>query len=156
MSNLSKLTLTTTSPRQPITPLARKRIKLLQRLDQQIEAAEAFLRDEQFMEEIKRWIRDDDTGDKQLITKERPVRTWWWQNQHGAWMISLRDGNRLIPLGEDKTSAEVGNKADLVDVLSTLRDAVIVGELDKELETLISSRKPFGKKKGKVTAVKGS
>ena len=42
-------------------------------------------------------------------------------------MISLRDGNRLIPLGNDNTSAEVGEKADLVDVLYTLRDAMIAG-----------------------------
>ncbi len=141
MSNLSKLKLSTTSPRQPMTALARKRIKLLGRLEQQIEAAEADLRDEQFMEEIKRWVRDEETGDKKLITKERPVKVWWWQNQHGAWMISLRDGNRLIPLDADNTSVEVGEKADLVSTLETLRDAVIAGELDGQIETLISERK---------------
>ena len=36
MSILSKLTLTTTTPNAPLTPLARKRIKLLNKLDQQI------------------------------------------------------------------------------------------------------------------------
>ena len=56
MSILSKLTLTATSPREPITPLARKRIKLLNRIEQQISAAEAEMRDEQLMEEIKRWF----------------------------------------------------------------------------------------------------
>lgn len=40
MSNLTKLTLTTTTPNQPLTPLARKRIKLLRKLDQQLLAAE--------------------------------------------------------------------------------------------------------------------
>lgn len=130
MAHLSKLTLSATSPREPQTPLARKRIKLLRRMDQQIEAAEAELRDEQFMEEIKRWVRDEETGDEQLIAKERPVRKWWWQNQHGSWMISLRDGNRLIPLGDKNTSVEVGAMEQMVMTLETLRDAIIAGELD--------------------------
>ncbi|MFK8036372.1 MAG: hypothetical protein AB8B94_19745 [Hyphomicrobiales bacterium] len=64
MSILSKLTLTATSPREPITPLARKRIKLLQKLEQQIETAEAEARDEVFMEEIKRWVRNEESGEK--------------------------------------------------------------------------------------------
>ena len=93
MSNLAKLTLSETSPREPTTPLARKRIKLLQKLDQQIEAAEAEARDEQFLEEISRWVRDEETGDKKLVKQQRPIRPWSWQNQHGVWMVSLRDGN---------------------------------------------------------------
>lgn len=141
MSILSKLTLTATSPRQPITPLARKRIKLLNRIELQINSAEAEMRDEQFMEEIKRWVRNEETGDKTLVTTERPVRKWWWKNQHGAWMVSLRDGNRLVPLGDDNTSVEVGDIEQMVATLETLRDAVIAGELDVQLETLISKHK---------------
>ncbi|MFK8036371.1 MAG: hypothetical protein AB8B94_19740 [Hyphomicrobiales bacterium] len=66
-------------------------------------------------------------------------------------MISLRDGNRLIPLTEDKTSVEVGSLEQMVSSLQTLRDAVIAGELDQQMETLISSRKPFPKRKDKST-----
>jgi len=29
-------------------------------------------------------------------------------------MISLRDGNRVLPLGEDKTSVEVGSMEEMV------------------------------------------
>ena len=150
MPNLAKLTLTATSPREPITPLANKRIKLLRKLDQQIEAAEADARDEQFVEEIKRWVRDEETGEKKLVTQQRPIRPWSWQNQHGAWMVSLRDGNKLIPLDGINTSVEVGEKTGLVSALQTLRDAVIAGELDEQLETLIANRKPFGKRKDKA------
>ena len=71
MSILSKLTLTATSPREPITPLARKRIKLLQKLEQQIETAEAEARDEVFMEEIKRWVRNEETGEVMVCHLEK-------------------------------------------------------------------------------------
>ena len=150
MSILSKLTLTATSPRQPMTPLARKRIKLLQKLDQQIAAAQAEANDEQFMEEIKRWIKDGETGDKQLKTIERPIKKWWWQNEHGAWIITLRDGNKIIPLSKDNTSVEVGSIEDMVSTLQTLRQAVIAGELDDQLETLINERKIPKAKKAKA------
>ena len=150
MSNLEKLTLSATSPREPMTPLARKRIKLLRKLEQQIEVAEAEARDEEFLEEIKRWVRNEETGEKSLITQNKPVRKWWWQNQHGAWMISLRDGNRLIPLTKNKTSVEVGGLEQMVSSLQTLRDAVIAGELDQQLEVMIAARKPITKRKGQA------
>lgn len=154
MAHLTKLKLSKTSPREPLTPLAHKRIKLLRRLDQQIEGAQAELRDEQFMEEIKRWVRNDETGDKTLITTERPVKKWWWKNQHGALMISLRDGNRLIPLGGDNSSVEVGAIEQLVTTLETIREAVIAGELDSQLEALISSRNSAIRNKNKPAASK--
>lgn len=59
MSDLSKLTLSASSPRQPMTPLARKRVKLLRNLDQQIATAEAETRDEEFLQEVKRWVRNE-------------------------------------------------------------------------------------------------
>ncbi|MEP1090748.1 MAG: hypothetical protein ABJH63_15220 [Rhizobiaceae bacterium] len=139
-----------------MTPLARKRVKLLRKLEQQIEAAEAEARDEQFLEEISRWVRDEETGDKKLVTQQRPIRPWSWQNQHGAWMVSLRDGNKLIPLDGDNTSVEVGEKSEMVPALETLRDAVVAGELDAQLEAMIATRKPFGKRKEKAAPAKAS
>ena len=97
-------------------------------------------------------VRNEETGDKTLITTERPIRKWWWKNQHGAWMISLHDGNRLIPLDDDNTSVEVGDIEQMVTTLETLRDAVIAGELDAQLEVLIASRKPITTRKNKVAA----
>lgn len=64
MPILSNLILTSTSPREPITPLAHKRIILLQKLEQQIETAVAEARDDVFIEEIIRWVRNDETGAK--------------------------------------------------------------------------------------------
>jgi len=150
MSNLAKLTLTATSPRQPMTALARKRIKLLQKLDQQILAAEAEASGSQYTEEIKRWGKNETTGEKELSTIDRQVKKWWWQNEHGAWMITLRDGNKIIPLDKDKTSVEVGSMENMVEALETLRLAVIAQELDASLEKLIAERKLPNKKKSKA------
>jgi len=150
MSNLAKLILTTTSPRQRMTALARKRIKLLQKLDQQILAAEAEANGDQLMEDVKRWVQVGDATEREPIMFERPVRKWWWQNEHGAWMITLRDGNKIIPLGKDNTSVEVGSMENMVQALETLRLAVIAQELDASLEKIIAERKLSNKKKPKA------
>ena len=62
MSVLSKLKLSASTPNEPITPLARKRLKLIAKLDQQIAAAEAEARDEEFVEQVRKWVRDEETG----------------------------------------------------------------------------------------------
>lgn len=140
MSHLAKLTLSQTSPREPMTPLARKRIKLLRNLKLQIQLAEAKAKDEQFVQEIQRWVRGED-GKKELVTKHQPVKKWWWSNQHGAQMLSLKDGNKIIPLDGDNMSVEVGAEADVLNALETLRSAVVAGELDGQLQTVIDQRK---------------
>jgi hypothetical protein len=151
MSNLSKLTLTTTTPNQPLTALARKRIKLIRKLDQQLLTAEAASEGLEHKEEVKRWVKHSETGVKELITQDRPVKKWWWANEHGALMITLKDGNKIIPLDDKNKSIEVGGFEQLTAALDTIRSAVIAGELDVQLEKLIAERKPFGKNKKATT-----
>lgn len=145
MTHLSKLSLTEASRKQPVTPVARKRLNLLRKLDLQIQAAEAELQGEEFLEDIRKWVRGED-GERTLVDSKRPVRKWWWQHHTGAWMITLRDGSKELPLAQGKLSVEVGEIANLVDALQTVRAAVVAGELDAQLEALVAIRKPVGAK----------
>lgn len=154
VSNLSKLTLTTTTPNQPLTPLARKRIKLIRKLDQQLLAAEAEREGIEYKEDVKRWTDNAETGQREAVMFSRPVKKWWWPNQHGALMITLKDGNKVIPLDDKHKSIEVGALEQLAGTLETIRSAVIAGELDAQLEKLIAERKPFGKNSKQTAASK--
>jgi hypothetical protein len=136
MTHLSKLSLSSASRRQPVKPVARKRLNLIRKLDLQILAAEAELKDEEFLEDIRKWVRGED-GEREQVTQQRAVRKWWWQHHTGAWMITLRDGSKELPLLEGKNSAEVGEISNLVDTLQQLRSAVIAGELDDQLTQMI-------------------
>ena len=49
-----------------------------------------------------------------------------------------------MPLLEDKNSIEIGEITNLVEVLQTVRSAVLAGELDDALEQMV---KPKGKPK---------
>ncbi|MDF3416724.1 MULTISPECIES: DUF6641 family protein [unclassified Sulfitobacter] len=137
------------SQKTPVSPVAKKRLNLLRKLETQIEAAEAELRDEEFLEDIRKWVRGED-GERKQITEQRAVRKWWWQHHTGAWMLTLRDGAKELPLLEDKNSIEVGEITNLVEVLQTVRSAVLAGELDDALEQMVKSKpkKPAGKPKG--------
>lgn len=136
MTHLSELSLSSASRRQPVTPVARKRLNLIRKLETQIEAAEAELKDEEFLEDIRKWVRGED-GEREQITEQRAVRKWWWQHHTGAWMLTLRDGAKELPLLEDKNSIEVGEISNLVATLQTIRSAVIAGELDDQLTQMI-------------------
>ena len=143
MQHLSKLSLTVTSQKQPVSPVAKKRLNLLRKLELQIQAAEAELRDEEFLEEIRKWVRGED-GEREQVTEKRPIRKWWWQHHTGAWMLTLKDGAKPLLLMEDKNSIEIGEITNLVEVLQTVRSAVLAGELDDALEQMV---KPKGKPK---------
>jgi hypothetical protein len=62
MSHLSKLTLSTASPTEPIGVVARKRMKLIRKIDQQIDAAQAEANDELFVEVSDVSARGSDLG----------------------------------------------------------------------------------------------
>jgi predicted exporter len=147
MSILSKLKLSTRSPRQQLSPVDRKRGKLLEKLDQQIAATEAALKDEAFVEQVRQWVRVEGSEDKQLVTKTRPVKKWWWTNENGQVMFSLRLGNRILEVEPGKPAVEVGKLEGLPEVLATLREAIVAGELDKQLENAAIRVNPIPRSK---------
>lgn len=133
MSKLSTLTLSVSSPRQQLSPVARKRRKLIEQIVLQRKAAEAAIAGTQFMMETRRWVRTEGSNDKHLETVNKPVRPWWWTNDVGQLMFSLRVGSKVLDLGEGKTSIQVGEIANLPATLETVREAIAAGELDDQL-----------------------
>lgn len=150
MSFLAKLTLSEKSPHDGVSPVDRKRRKLLEQLDQQIEAAKLALDNKPAMREFQRWIKPDGATDKQLVAKLIPIRKWWWISVTGVTMFSLRQGNRVMEIAPGKTAIEVGYLKDLPDVLATIRQAVEAGELDDQLKAS-PYVKPVSKKAAKTS-----
>ena len=69
------------------------------------------------------------------MLKEVPVRflPWWWRDEAGKLMLTLRYGSKRIELKPGKPAIEVGEDAALVPTLKLIREAVAAGELDKLL-----------------------
>jgi hypothetical protein len=147
MTLLSKLTLSEASPREKLTPVARKRLKLLEQLDIQIASAEAELNGTDFLHSVRRWVRVEGSTEKELISKPVHVKRWWWNDERGKLMVSLRQGNRIMEVAPGKVSIEVGGIEQLPETLKTLRDAIAGGELDEQLKATEFAR-PIPKAKG--------
>jgi hypothetical protein len=150
MSKLSMLALSAASPRQQLSPVARKRRKLIDQIELQAKAAEAAIAGNQFAHEVQRWQRVDGHADKQLVTLRKPVRPWWWKNEVGKIMLSLRQGSRIMELAAGKTSIAVGDISGLPETLQTLLEAVAAGELDEQLEKSVPHLRPTKKAKPKA------
>lgn len=139
MSFLTKLTLSEKSPNDSVSPADRRRRKLLEKLDRQIEAVKLALENKPAMQQVQRWVKPEGAADKQLISKLVPIRKWWWTSVNGQVMLSLRQGSRVMELAPGKTAIEVGQLSALPEVLDTIRQAVENGELDAQLNALASA-----------------
>ena len=148
--SLETLTFTDKTPRTvAANPKARLRAKMLERLDQQIGAAEAAGRGETFIVNRRRWIENKESGEKLLRDVPVRVRPWWWKDETGAVQLTLRHGNKPLEVQNGKTSIAVGDPSKLVEILQVVRAAVVNGELDEALSNARAAN-PLPKREVKV------
>ena len=133
MTMLETLNFTDKTRDAGTSPEGRLRQKLLAAVDLQISAAQAEANGEEFVRQAMRWTTDKETGEK--TRKEVPVRfrRWWWNDDTGKVMLEVRYGNKPLELQPGKPTIEIGEQDNLLPVLSTLRQGIAAGELDKLL-----------------------
>ena len=153
MSILEKLTFaTTTKKAETAQPNLVLRKKMAASLAEQIEGAKAELAGQPFVREKQRWTPTE-SGGKELRTVQSAFRKFWFTDTQGKVLVELKFGNKPLPIG-GKPSIMVGELANLPAVLTTLRDAVLAGELDADLAAVSESRKRG--RKGKTGAPIGN
>ncbi len=133
MTMLETLNFTDKTRDAGTSPEGRLRQKLLAAIDLQISAAQAEANGEEFVRQAMRWITNKDTGEK--VRQEVPIRMrrWWWNDETGKVMLEVRYGNKPLELQPGKPTIEIGEQDNLLPVLSTLRQGIAAGELDKLL-----------------------
>lgn len=111
------------------------------RSTRQVAAAEAHSENKPFLRRGKRWIPDQQTGER--VLKEVPLRflPWWWRDEAGKLLLTLRYGSKRIELKPGKPAIEVGEEEHLLPTLKLIREAVAAGELDKLLVTAKEQRR---------------
>ncbi len=147
MTMLETLNFTNKTRDAGTSPEGRLRQKLLAAVDLQISAAQAEANGEEFVRQAMRWTTDKETGEK--VRKEVPIRMrrWWWNDDTGKVMLEVRYGNKPLELQPGKPTIEIGEQDNLLPVLSTLRQGIVAGELDKLLMDAKKAR-PRPKRKG--------
>lgn len=146
ISVLSTLKLTAARKSRTLPDVVKRRNKLLQKLGEQRELAEALAQGQRYAPKRLRSMRDAQTGVR--IVKEVCVRIkpWFWTDERGQTLLAVNYGSKQIELQKGKTAIDVGSADNLVMVLETVIAAVKSGELDVQIEA-VSSKLREGFKK---------
>lgn len=139
-SILGTFNLTQANKQQTVDKHTQRRTKLLAKLDEQILAAEALLKGEEYFG-VKTVSKADEDGNRTSTTVQKRVRKWFYTNDGKEWYLEVKYGNRILQLAKDKTAIVVGALDNIVAVLTQVKEAVLANELDSAIEAALSKKK---------------
>ena len=134
MSVLAGLKVANTSRRDANNSTQRRRAKLVEKLEEQLQGAEALISGMSF-QTTKRITQTNQDGEVDRVTVPKRFRAWYWHDISGVWFLEVRYGARALKLNKSgATSIVVGERDKLVDTIRTVIEAVRAGELDAAIE----------------------
>jgi len=133
MAILGNLKLVAASRMHRLSDTERRRLKLVDKLDDQLKCVEAATKSESYTKQKKAWRTNDD-GLEEQVTITRTIRPWWWQDIKGNLFVAIKYGTQPIELAKGKTAIQVSSLDELGKVMATIRQAVMAGELDLQLD----------------------
>ena len=107
----------------------KRRRKLIAKIDEQILIAT----DSNYQSTKIKWVQNEDGTERKLEIPKR-IRRWWYEQQGGTILLTIRYGNKVIVLKEGKNAIKLSSKADLEPTLQSIKQAVDNGEFDTFLE----------------------
>lgn len=146
MSALAQLKLTNAKKPTQVPPVVQRRNKLVKRIHEQIELAKAQSEGRTYAPTKLRSVKDAETGETKTVETRKKVKAWWFVADSGKVCVALHYGSKVVDLAKGKSAIEVGNGAELVSVLETLKTAVADGELDAQIEAVAGAVKAGFKK----------
>lgn len=136
---LQSLKLSSVQRERHQSPLVTRRNKLIKSIHEQCKAAEASQQGQRYSVKVTRRIRNRVTGEQADVLKDKQIRECWWVGEDGTYYLELRYGRRLLEIAKGKTTIVVGTADNLIPTLEKLRDAVLIGEFDEQLNVASSS-----------------
>lgn len=137
---LSTFTFSDSQKQKVVDKPTERRNKLLRKLDEQILAAEAAVKGEEYFG-TRIVTETDEDGTKLRSTVPKRVNKWFYTNNGSEWLLEIKYGNRILPLTKDKPAIVVGDLGNMVTVLEQVKEAVAANELDKAIETALVKKK---------------
>ena len=146
MSALSTLKLTNAKRPQAMPAVLIRRNKLVKKLYEQIQLAQAQEAGETYTAKRLKNVRDAETGLTKTVEVPKRVRQWWWTGDSGKLCLNVKYGSNTIELSKGKFAIELASQAEIVSVLNTIKEAAEAGELDSQIEAVAGVVKSgFGK-----------
>ena len=112
-----------------------RREKMTRKIDEQIKLAMALRDGITYSVKRLRNITDKTSGETTQIEVSKRINQWFWTDNSKT-LFQLKYGTRVLVLsGKDKNTIEVASNDDLIKTLESVREAVLGGELDAQIES---------------------
>ncbi len=134
MGALEQLTLVSAKKQVRMNPQQHRRNKLAMKMDEQIKLAEAKLNGTTYQPTKRKTVVNKETGLATSFETTKRVKEWWWTNNDGKLLLSIRYGSKVLELGKSKNAVEVADMAALLEALTLIKQAVLSGELDTQMD----------------------
>jgi hypothetical protein len=129
-----------------LSPAMQRRNKIAKRIAEQIELASAAQDGKTYAPTKQRKVTDAETGDSKIIQVPKRIKPWWFTTADNKLCVQLRYGAKIVEFAKGKSAIEVASADQLVATLTVLRDAVMNGELDAQIDTVSGAVKAGFKK----------
>jgi hypothetical protein len=125
-----------------MTPAEQRRAKLVTKLTEQREMAQAAVEGRSYSATKRVWARDEN-GNRVRVQREKRVTQWWFPDGTTADALTMvvKYGAKPIELAKGKRALSVANLAALPEVIKVVTQAVLAGELDDAIEAVANPPK---------------
>jgi len=134
MSALNSLKLVEGRKNARVSPVVQRRYKLVNKLHEQLELCEARKAGQAYAPKRLKTVKNPATGESTTVETVKRVKEWFWTNEAGKINLAVKYGSQVLTFAKGKNAIEVANADDLIAALKTLKDAVLAGELDAQIE----------------------
>lgn len=131
---LTQLKLSTVKKPSSVSAEVLRRFKLVKRVDEQIALATALADGTVFSATRQRTVIDPETGLKRSVQVAKSVKAWFFGAENGKVYLSIKYGSRVMELAKGKPTVEIASGKELVNTLKIIRQAVLDGELDAQID----------------------
>ena len=146
MSRLGNLKLVASKKNRSLSPVVQRRNKLANKIHEQIELCEAQKAGEVYAPKRLRTVTNKHTGERVTVEAVKRVKEWYWINDAGKLNLAVRYGSKVLELAKGKNAIELATGDELIAALRSLKEAVLAGELDAQIEAASGALKAgFGK-----------
>lgn len=142
MPILKSLTFTAV-PARSHDPVANRRAKLAERLEEQ----RMLLANPSYVRVVQRWVGKGD--ERRQVEKQQRVRPWWRADAAGGVVMSVFYGTKPIEFERGKAGIAVASRDKLAALIDALIGAAKAGELDG---LMAASGRPVGAPKARKAA----
>ena len=145
-SVLSSLKVTARPKLESKPPVIGKRMKLIEKLEQQQEMATCMIERRPFEAYREKVVKDPETGERKKERRQITVRPWYYDSD-GHFYLEVKVNKKPIEFDTGKPAIDVGEASKIPETIATVIQAVEKGELDTYLlAPAKSTKKPANEK----------